>query len=210
MRAAAFVLLGYRGHNLEDALEGGDLVSQAMYYFHQFGAKHPGKGFQLHFKKGPYSWEPEALHGLFYYMRCPHLELENPNTDPPQIKLGSERPYEILPPVVEWIRVCIAQADHRYSLTVDIGDLRQAARLLLPETTDMLQCSIILELFPSNGVFLSINSILYPSRGLDTKQAELKLRQNLGFQMLNSGRTDLVNAAAALLGPEGLNALSEQ
>ncbi|XP_048468195.1 ankyrin repeat and BTB/POZ domain-containing protein BTBD11-like [Rhincodon typus] len=174
-----------------------DLVSQAMYYFHQFGAKHPGKGFQLHFKKGPYSWEPEALHGLFYYMRCPHLELENPNTDPPQIKLGSERPYEILPPVVEWIRVCIAQADHRYSLTVDIGDLRQAARLLLPG----VDCE------PRQ---LWINSILYPSRGLDTKQAELKLRQNLGFQMLNSGRTDLVNAAAALLGPEGLNALSEQ
>ncbi|XP_072419571.1 ankyrin repeat and BTB/POZ domain-containing protein 3-like isoform X1 [Chiloscyllium punctatum] len=174
-----------------------DLVSQAMYYFHQFGAKYHGKGFQLHFKKGPYSWEPEAFHGLFYYMHCPHLEWENSNTEPPLIKLSSERPYEILPPVVEWIRVCIAQADHRCSLTVDVGDLRQAARLLLPG----VDCE------PRQ---LRINSILYPSRGLDTKEAELKLRQNLGFQMLNSGRTDLVKAAAALLGPVGLNTLSEQ
>ncbi|XP_078402996.1 ankyrin repeat- and BTB/POZ domain-containing protein 3-like [Cetorhinus maximus] len=174
-----------------------DLISQAMYYFQQFGAKYHGKGFQLHFKKGPYSWEPEALHGLYYYMHCPHLEWENPSQEPPRVKLSSERPYEILPPVVEWIRVCIAQAEHRHSLTVDSSDLRQAARLLLPG----VDCE------PRQ---LRINSTLCTSRGLDAKQAELKLRQNLGFQMLNSGRTDLVHAAAALLGPEGLDALSEQ
>ncbi|XP_072336777.1 ankyrin repeat and BTB/POZ domain-containing protein 3-A-like [Scyliorhinus torazame] len=192
--------------NLEQALlatcvgtiaELSDLISQAMYYFQQFGAKYHGKGFQLHFKKGPYSWEPEALHGLYYYMHCPHLEWENPDNEPPRVKLGSERPYEILPPVVEWIRVCIAQAEHRHSLTVDSSDLRQAARLLLPG----VDCE------PRQ---LRINSTLCTTRGLDAKQAELKLRQNLGFQMLNCGRTDLVLAATELLGPEGLNALSEQ
>ncbi|XP_067913061.1 ankyrin repeat and BTB/POZ domain-containing protein 2-like [Heterodontus francisci] len=174
-----------------------DLVSQAMYYFQQFGARYQRNGFQLHFRKGPYSWESEALHGLYYYMHCPHLEWENPNNEPPRVKLGSERPYMILPPVVEWIRVCIAQAEHRHSLTVDSSDLRQAARLLLPG----VDCE------PRQ---LRINSTLCTSRGLDAKQAEQKLRRNLGFQMLNSGRTDLVNAAAALLGPEGINTFSEQ
>ncbi|XP_078098499.1 ankyrin repeat- and BTB/POZ domain-containing protein 3-like isoform X2 [Mustelus asterias] len=174
-----------------------DLISQAMYYFQQFGAKYHGKGFQLHFKKGPYSWEPEALHGLYYYMHCPHLEWENPNSEPPRVKLGTERPYEILPPVVEWIRVCIALAEHRHSVTVDSCDLRQAARLLLPG----VDCE------PRQ---LRINSTLFTSRGLDAKQTELRMRQNLGFQMLSCGRTDLVLAATELLGPEGLNTFSEQ
>ncbi|XP_067863323.1 ankyrin repeat and BTB/POZ domain-containing protein 3-like [Heptranchias perlo] len=174
-----------------------ELVSHVMYYLQQFGAKYHGKRSQLHFRKGPYSWEPEALHGLYYYMHCPQLEWENPNDEPPRVKLGIERPYEVLPPVVEWIRVCVAQADHRHSLTVDNSDIRQAARLLLPG----MDCE------PRQ---LRINTTVCTSRGLDTKQAELKLRQDLGFQMLGCGRTDLVNPAAALLGPDGIDTLSEQ
>uniref|UniRef100_UPI00398E9549 ankyrin repeat and BTB/POZ domain-containing protein 2-like n=1 Tax=Pristiophorus japonicus TaxID=55135 RepID=UPI00398E9549 len=174
-----------------------DLVSRAMYYFQKFGEKYHGKGPQLHFRKGPYSWEPEALHGLYYYMHCPHLEWDNPNHEPPTVKLGYERPYEALPPVVEWIRVCVAQAEHRHSLTVDISDLRQAARLLL----------LGMDCQPRQ---LRINSTVCTSRGLDAKQAELKLRRDLGFQMLSCGRTDLVTAAVALLGPDGINTLNEQ
>ncbi|XP_051890390.1 ankyrin repeat and BTB/POZ domain-containing protein 3-B-like [Pristis pectinata] len=174
-----------------------DLISHSMYYLQQFGALYHSKGFKLHFRKGPYSWEPEALHSLYYYTHCPQMEWENLNEEPPRVKLSNERLYEVLPPMIEWIRVCIAQAEHRNSLVVDSIDVRQAARLLLPG----MDCE------PRQ---LRITSNLCISRGLNAKQAELKLKQDLGFQMLSTGRTDLVTAAVALLGPDEINTLNEQ
>uniref|UniRef100_A0A4W3I3L9 Ankyrin repeat and BTB/POZ domain-containing protein BTBD11-like n=1 Tax=Callorhinchus milii TaxID=7868 RepID=A0A4W3I3L9_CALMI len=174
-----------------------DLVSHAMYYLQQFGAKCHGTGSQVHFRQGPYSWEPEALHSLYYYMHCPQMEWENPNIEPSRVKLATERPYEVLPPVVEWIRVCIVHTEHRHSVVVDSNDVRQAARLLLPG----VDCE------PRQ---LRADSCVCRSRRLNAKEAELKLRQDLGFQMLSCGRTDLVKPAAGLLGPEGTNTLNEQ
>ncbi|XP_021323449.1 ankyrin repeat- and BTB/POZ domain-containing protein 3-B isoform X1 [Danio rerio] len=174
-----------------------DLVSRAMHYLQPLSIKNHSNGTPLPQKSSLVHWEPEALYTLCYFMHCPQMEWENPNVEPSKVTLQNERPFLVLPPLMEWIRVALAHAEHRRSFSVDSDDVRQAARLLLPG----VDCE------PRQ---LKTDDCFCVSRKLDAASTEAKFLQDLGFRMLNCGRTDLVNQAINLLGPGGINSMSEQ
>uniref|UniRef100_A0A8C5N8X0 Ankyrin repeat and BTB/POZ domain-containing protein BTBD11-B-like n=1 Tax=Gouania willdenowi TaxID=441366 RepID=A0A8C5N8X0_GOUWI len=174
-----------------------DLVSRAMHHLQPLYMKNQSNGTPMHQKSSMIYWAPEAIYTLCYFMHCPHMEWENPNVEPSRVTLQTERPFLVLPPLMEWVRVAVVHTEHRRSFSVDSDDVRQAARLLLPG----VDCE------PRQ---LRTDDCFCASRKLDATSAEAKFLQDLGFRMLSCGRTDLVKQAVNLLGPDGINSMSEQ
>ncbi|XP_072309784.1 ankyrin repeat and BTB/POZ domain-containing protein 3-A isoform X1 [Eucyclogobius newberryi] len=176
-----------------------DLVSRAMHHLQPLHIKNSSNGTPVHQKSSSMTvhWEPEALYTLCYFMHCPQMEWENPNVEPSKVSLQTERPFIVLPPLMEWIRVAVAHTEHRRSFSVDSDDVRQAARLLLSG----VDCE------PRQ---VKAEDCFCATRKLDAASTEAKFLQDLGFRMLNCGRTDLVKQAVNLLGPDGINSMSEQ
>ncbi|XP_023811890.1 ankyrin repeat and BTB/POZ domain-containing protein BTBD11-B isoform X2 [Oryzias latipes] len=174
-----------------------DLVSRAMHHLQPLYMKNHSNGTPIHQKSSAIHWAPEAIYTLCYFMHCPHLEWENPNVEPSKVTLQTERPFLVLPPLMEWVRVAVVHTEHRRSFYVDSDDVRQAARLLLPG----VDCE------PRQ---LRTDDCFCASRKLDAASAEAKFLQDLGFRMLSCGRTDLVKQAVNLLGPDGVNSMNEQ
>ncbi|XP_068458933.1 ankyrin repeat and BTB/POZ domain-containing protein 3-B isoform X2 [Clinocottus analis] len=174
-----------------------DLVSRAMHHLQPLYMKNHNNGTPIHQKSSVIHWAPEAIYTLCYFMHCPHMEWENPNVEPSKVTLQTERPFMALPPLMEWVRVAAVHTEHRRSFSVDSDDVRQAARLLLPG----VDCE------PRQ---LRTDDCFCASRKLDAASTEAKFLQDLGFRMLSCGRTDLVKQAVNLLGPDGINSMSEQ
>ncbi|XP_022255677.1 LOW QUALITY PROTEIN: ankyrin repeat and BTB/POZ domain-containing protein 2-like [Limulus polyphemus] len=145
------------------------------------------------------AWGPGALHTLYYYMRCSQLEHADPTCSKNAVQeLVYERPYLVLPPLIEWVTVATAHAEYRRGQVVDRDDVMQAARQLLPG----VDCPI--------RQFGSYDEKLYARRQMEESECARLLKMDLAFRMLTSGRTDLMPHALQLLPPTKINTINEQ
>nr|CAD7199616.1 unnamed protein product [Timema douglasi] len=180
----------------------------------------------------PISWTPSAIQALFYFMRCSQVwllqtpqkaaispslilqyivllktgyrslnlsQLEHAEFTAPIQELVYERAYVVLPPLVEWLRVTVAHAEHRHSSLLDQDDVMQAARLLLPG----VDC-------PIRQIVGGPDEPIVSKRSGDEVEYVRRLKTELAFKMLRSGRTDLIQHALQLLPPnKKLNSVNE-
>ncbi|KAG7196598.1 hypothetical protein KM043_013088 [Ampulex compressa] len=135
-----------------------------------------------------------ASTALFYYMRCSQLEHGERGSGIQE--LAYERAYVVLPPLVEWLRVATAHAEHRHGLVVDQDDINQAARLLLPGVDCPVRpiCS---------------EEVTVCSKRIDDSEYARLLTMDMAFKMLLSSRTDLIAQAVPLLPSTKINTVND-
>ncbi|XP_032682128.1 ankyrin repeat and BTB/POZ domain-containing protein 2 isoform X2 [Odontomachus brunneus] len=147
-----------------------------------------------HAGRCPIPLTTRALHALFYYMRCSQLEHGERGSGIQE--LAYERAYVVLPPLVEWLRVAAAHAEHRHGLVVDQDDINQAARLLLPG----VDCPVR----P-----ISSEEVAVCSKRIDDAEYVRLLTIDMAFKMLTSGRADLIAQAMPLLPSTKINTVND-
>ncbi len=151
----------------------------------------------------PPRWGPGSVPALYHFMRCSQLEYVGQSEGRTPIQeLVYERPYLVLPPVAEWVRCALAFALHRGAGAVDADDVSQAARVLLPGCDCPPRPVLDEQLFnPFFSASLPTNTTL-PSDSSSSEQPLVDaMRRNLAYQMLLTGRRDLVPHAMQLMSP---------
>ncbi|XP_076231181.1 ankyrin repeat and BTB/POZ domain-containing protein 2 isoform X2 [Calliopsis andreniformis] len=144
--------------------------------------------------RAPVPLTTKALNALFYYMRCSQLEHGERGSGIQE--LAYERAYVVLPPLVEWLRVATAHAEHRHGLVVDQDDINQAARLLLPG----VDCPVRPICF---------EEVVVCSKRIDDSEYVRLLTMDMAFRMLTSGRADLIAQAMPLLPSTKINTVND-
>ncbi|XP_012267790.2 ankyrin repeat and BTB/POZ domain-containing protein BTBD11 isoform X3 [Athalia rosae] len=142
----------------------------------------------------PVPLTPRALNALFYYMRCSQLEHGERGSGIQE--LAYERAYVVLPPLVEWLRVATAHAEHRHGSILDHDDIAQAARLLLPG----VDCPIR---------HIRSEEVTLFSKRIDDAEYVRRLTMEMAFKMLTSSRPDLIAQAIPLLPSTKLNTVND-
>ncbi|KAF6028325.1 hypothetical protein EB796_013376 [Bugula neritina] len=95
-----------------------DIVSQAMHYW-----------CPKIIKSSQLKWTSSAITTLYYFIKCSQPGCCESRCS--SISLTNDRPYSSLPPVIEWVRIAIAFAEHRNDQVIDCDDVKQTARVLL-------------------------------------------------------------------------------
>ena len=145
------------------------------------------------------AWNKDSLHTLYYFMRCSQLENQGCELNSPIQELVYERPYMVLPPLIEWLRVTLIFCESRFCMTIDQDDVYQAARILLPGAD-----------FPPRGQGFSDQFSSTPDSGTNELEYVDNLNQTTAFQMLVSGRKDLIPHALQMLPATKVNTVNQQ
>lgn len=118
-------------------------------------------------------------------------------------ELCYERAYVVLPPLVEWLRVASAHAEHRHAMLIDKDDIMQSARLLLPGVDCPPRSILSEEELPTKRPHGNNNNNNHHQSQNPEESLECGRRStlNLAFRLVMTGRPELILQANSLLPP---------